>query len=451
MENALTVPGGMFLIFLQKAGKISGADTTSQGNTAFLCDRRLKNKMKKRSLLFLGLILLTAAAVELTTQLMVPLVTDTDDILEQFYEARTSLPPVPSPVDYKTVVTQLSEDRADFLSSPYWGFTHTGGTLYLSDKSELKLDLPMQLVAYEDLESGKVVLSGTPIGTKKIQTLAIVDAPEFSAYDGKTSLDTYLMNELWPRRIIWTAELRSEEDATLLSMIEQSLLLAEDTQTELSLPMTMPMTETITDFRLIQNETNRQDLSVYAPPEFVGATVDLLCSTNLVEGVWDTVLQTNVASTGMLFLAMADIPSLIYVTNVTSGWVDCPECAMTPGAVCTNQTWVVSTNQSVVGGGLVYFRASANSLIDTDSDGLDNVSEYGAGTDFQDIDSDEDGLLDGEEVDSGQDPLTANSIPDEFATGMQSASNGVFVVLPERCWHAQESSLNLETYGAYGE
>jgi hypothetical protein len=169
----------------------------------------------------------------------------------------------------------------------------------------------------------------------------------------------------------------------------------------------------------------------------------------LIEGVWSSVLQTNVAVTGTPFLAVADIPAMIYETSVDTIWQNCPECAWNPGANCTNQTLVTLTNRVQVGGGVVYYRVSAEGHeLDEDGDGLFNLLEYEQGTDWQDIDSDNDGLLDGE---AGElDPLTAVGVPDEFESPMQSASNGVFVVLPERCWHAQESSLNLETYGAYG-
>ncbi len=408
--------------------------------------------MEEKGWILLGLLLLAGvlAAGAVKTFVLVPrTVSDIPEILEAFYQSRSSIPPIPSPVSYRTVAALLAEDRFDFLSTPNWAFPHSGGTLYLSDKSTLKLSLPMILTAYEDLVSGKVVLTGTPIGSKEIQTLAIVDAPDFAVYDQRTSLDKYLMDELWPRRVIWTAVL--QEESSFLSMVEQTLLSAQSAQTGMSAPqmMTLSVPETITDFRLIQGGASRLELSVHLPPEFIGATVDLLSSTNLVEGIWSTVLQTNTTSTGTVFLAGADIPDLICETNVFSGWVDCPACATDPNADCTNQTWVVSTNRVVVGGGVIYYKTSASSQVDSDQDGLGNLDEYNLGTGYLNVDSDGDGLLDGEEVDGGLDPLSANGVPDEFGSPMQSASNGVLVVLPERCWHAQESSLNLETYGAY--
>lgn len=402
--------------------------------------------MKKWMWFVLGPVLmgaLAAGAVKLP-EVAPRTVSSVSDILETFYESRSGIPPIPSPIDYRTVAAELSDSRFDFLSSPEWAFPHNGGTLYLSSESKLKLSLPMVLTAYEDLASGKVVLTGTPVDSKKIETLAVVDAPPFSVFDQKVPVDTYRMNVLWPRRVIWTAMLR--EEASFLAVVEESLF--SSSSLELSPPQMMSMPGTGSEFRIIQSGTDKLDLSVNVPPEFIGATVDLKRSTNLVEGVWSTVLQTNAASTGTLFLAVADIPAMIYETSVDTIWQNCPECAWDPGAICTNQTLVTLTNRVQVGGGVAFYHVSANGHeLDEDGDGLFNLLEYEQGTDWQDIDSDNDGLLDGE---AGElDPLTAVGVPDEFDSPMQSASNGVFVVLPERCWHAQESSLNLETYGAY--
>ncbi|AKJ65201.1 hypothetical protein [Kiritimatiella glycovorans] len=76
-----------------------------------------------------------------------------------------------------------------------------------------------------------------------------------------------------------------------------------------------------------------------------------------------------------------------------------------PGETCTNQTLVVVTNSTAIGGGVIFYRTSASSDVDTDSDGLDNVTEYDLGTDYQNSDSDGDGMPDGWEVQYGFNPL----------------------------------------------
>jgi hypothetical protein len=356
------------------------------------------------------------------------------------------------------VVNQLSEDRFDFISDPDWAFFQDDGILYLSDQSKIKLELPMRLVAYEDLMSGTVVLTGTSINSEKIQTLAITNAPDFAEFDGKTSLDNYLMDELWPRRIIWTALL--QEEASFLEMVEQTLAATSMQEESFVAPlsmMTMSVQQSINDFRLIQNATNHLDLSVNLPVEFVGATIYLQSSTNLVEGVWSTVFQSNAVSTGMMHFAEANIPNIIYTTSVSTNWVDCENHTM-PGETCTNQTLVVMTNRTAIGGGLIYYRSQASSTNDYDSDGLDNVSEYEAGTDYQDSDSDDDALTDGEEVSTyGLNPLSSDSngdgVPDAIDANMMGTTgeDGVLIILPSGQYrHLPESALSLNSYGAYG-
>ena len=159
--------------------------------------------MKKTAAVILGLALLGVLAFGAVKTLVIAprTVSDPAGILEIYSETRSGLPPLPPPVDYKTVASQLSKDRFDFLATPNWAFTHSGGTLYLSEKSKLKLSLPMVLTAYEDLASGKVVLTGSMVDSKKIETLAVVDAPEFAEQKSGQTLESWLMKEIGPRRI----------------------------------------------------------------------------------------------------------------------------------------------------------------------------------------------------------------------------------------------------------
>jgi uncharacterized protein (DUF1800 family) len=57
---------------------------------------------------------------------------------------------------------------------------------------------------------------------------------------------------------------------------------------------------------------------------------------------------------------------------------------------------------------------AADALLDADSDGLDNLSEFLAGTDPRDADSDDDGVPDGTEIAHGSLPLSATSKPAWF-------------------------------------
>ena len=109
-------------------------------------------------------------------------------------------------------------------------------------------------------------------------------------------------------------------------------------------------------------------------------------------------------------------------------------------------------------GQLKYLFSFDLDAVDTDEDGLPDwweIQFIETLSEMPDGDFDNDGLVNLEEYQHKMDPSMSDSnsdgIPDVFDVRIPAASNGVFVVLPERCWHAQESSLNLETYGAYGE
>lgn len=241
--------------------------------------------MKKKILILSGAFLLGSLAVGAVKTLVIAprTVADANDILEKFYEIRSSLPPLPSPVDYKTVVSQLSEARCDFLSAPNWAFNHVGGTLYLSEKSALKVELPMQMVAYEDLISGKVVLTGTTIGSKNIQTLAVVDAPEFTEQKAGQTVESWLMEEISPRRMIWTALLKSEDEvwADSLSAQEQAL----------SMPMPITMSMLIpTSVDALTLAIDRTNVTVCVPDGFTNH-VEIYKTTNLVSDIWDIATQ----------------------------------------------------------------------------------------------------------------------------------------------------------------
>ncbi|QHI69273.1 hypothetical protein [Tichowtungia aerotolerans] len=394
--------------------------------------------MKKWIWIFLGVVLLSVAAVELTEQLLVApkTVSSWSELTDCYYAARTGIPPIPSPVAYTDILEMMSSNEWDFLSHDMWSFYHSGGTLYVAEESELaqSLQLPIQVMVYEDLMRGEVVILGSTNGVD-YEGLALFDAPEWMDYQANDPLEKYLMDELGPRRIVWSATLKSEAEGWNDLLSTQEAMVAEPMSV-----MTLSVPETITDFRIVQDSTN---LSVNLPAEFAGATISLYRSTNLVEGGWSMVLQTNASGSGMMELGSANIPNLIYETKVSTNWVNCENHTM-PGETCTNQTLVVSTNLSQIGGGVVYYRTSAISTNDADSDGLDNVTEYDIGTDFQDPDSDNDTLSDGAEIEMyGLNPLSADTDEDgsednvelllgrdPLASGAVSGDTGLTVFAP---------------------
>lgn len=336
-------------------------------------------------------------------------VVSAEDILERYYQTRSSLPPLPSPVNYGDVMGQLADGRVDFIADSNWAYNHNGGTCYLAEGSRLakKLQLPATLLAYEDLASGKVVLATIPDATEKLEVLTVENAPEFAPLTKNTSVESYLMKELWPRRIIWSATLKPEADAWA------DLVQPQEAMSMTVAPMMMAMSglEEITLFEVVQDGTN---LSVNLPEEFAGADITLERSTNLVVGGWSSVLQTNAQQSGTMFLTYADIPELITSgsSSTNSGGGGIPP----PGGSSTNS----GGSGSSTSGGAAFYRAYASSTVDTDDDNLDNVSEFGAGTDYLWKDSSGDGLWDGWLVQHGFDPLGLNTLGDGDSDGFSN-------------------------------
>ena len=161
-------------------------------------------------------------------------------------------------------------------------------------------------------------------------------------------------------------------------------------------------------FRVIQNSTN---LSVQLPPEFAGADISLESCSNLVGAAWTTVLQTNAAFGGELPLGAVILPDLAAGggSSTNSGGGGVPPL---PTVRLTG-----STDAGTVGSAAVFYRASANTLLDSDGDGLDNLREYEIGTDYLLRDTSGDGLPDGWLVQHGLAPLAFHTLGDADGDG----------------------------------
>jgi len=245
-------------------------------------------------------------------------VSTTEEILELYYQSRNSLPPIPG--SYQDVMDQLAEGRFDFISDD-WAYTHNGGTYYLSDDSKYSKEwnLPMRLLAYEDLASGKVVLAGTPVETEKLQTLAVVDAPEFAEFNEKVSVENYLMEELWPRRIIWSATLKAETDAWADVATVESMSSAAATP----MMMTMSLPSTPTNLVLAINSTNSNsvvEIEISYPATFTNR-VEVFASTNLVEGKWE-VVSLPIVTTGSSSVVWYDTQTNLPFRSYRAGNAD---------------------------------------------------------------------------------------------------------------------------------
>ena len=317
-------------------------------------------------------------------------VSSAKELLEIFFEARESLPPLPSPVSYEEVMNQLAEGRMDFVAHTTWAYPHDAGTYYLSDKSKLasELTLPIRLIAYEDLLSGTVVLAATSEETKGVQTLAIVKAPEFSPYDEKTSIESYLMWELGPRRMIWTATLKSESDAWV------DMIKAEEAVTLSVAPMMMAMSapEAITELQLgIESLTNSTvEIQLQWPAGFSG-TLEIYSATDLVAANWEFA-HTNISTFGFSEHFWNDTRTNSTTRFYVAGNADYDEDG--DGLASAREKFIYKTMESRfdtdgdgLGDGLEFnlgfnplVASSAETLGDADNDGYSNLEEQLKGT-----------------------------------------------------------------------
>lgn len=326
--------------------------------------------MKNKLLIAIGAVFLgTLAYGAVKTYVIAPkIVSSKKELLSIFFEARESLPPLPSPIPYEDVMAQLEKGSMDFAAQDMWAYIHDAGTYYLSDESRLagKLSLPMNLVAYEDLLSKTVIIAGTAEGTKELQVLVKRRAPKFAPYDKKLSYNGYLMRELWPRRVIWTATLKPEAD------VWADMIKAERAAALSLAPMltTMSSPEAVTELQLgidrLMNGT--VEIQLQWPVGF-SDTLEIYSATNLVAADW-AFAHTNISTVG----------------GSEYFWND------------------VRTNCAV------RFYAAGNAIFDEDGDGLASAREkFIYKTSASLFDTDGDGLGDGLEHDLGFNPLLASS------------------------------------------
>ena len=320
-------------------------------------------------------------------------VASAQDILELFFEVRESVPPLPSPVPYEEVLKQLAEGRMDFVANPTWAYVHRAGTYYLSDKSKLakELMLPVQLVVYEDLLSETVVLTAISEETANVVTLAMVSAPKVAPYDGSASLESYLLKELGPRRMIWSATLKSEGE-----LLADLLRVEESDAVALSVsPMMMAMStaEEVTDIRLGIEQLSNSVVSVQVQwPSGFSDTLEIYSATDLVAGDWQFA-HTNISTSGSSEYIWNDSRTNSSTRFYVAGNADADEDG--DGLPSAREKFIYKTLASLFdtdGDGLgdgveiacglnPLIGSSAETLGDADNDGLSNLEEQTAGTD----------------------------------------------------------------------
>ena len=167
-----------------------------------------------------------------------------------------------------------------------------------------------------------------------------------------------------------------------------------------------------------------ENVTIEYPPSFDGAYLFIEKSTNLVSGEWETVDYSQVTLVeGEQVLYSPPETSSGGATNI----VEVPYVmtieyiqAVSSGEI-TNSAWTANSSTPLPPeeGDNASYRIEAISYVDTDGDGVDNVSEYGAGTDPNVSDAPSANLP----LDAGDPqpvPGSVDSAPGDWNTPLQS-------------------------------
>ncbi|MGE4490771.1 MAG: hypothetical protein AB7E95_14615, partial [Kiritimatiellales bacterium] len=352
--------------------------------------------MKKKQVMIIGLCavatLLFGAVVAEKAALDSKTVSSWADIYE-LYQARTVTPPLPDLTDPLSVYGRMKSGDWSFMNAN-WFRVEPGGTLYVSEKSKelAGLKLPLTVRVYDYLPSGETYILSSADGKNFQSEAAFRSEPlTVEGFEMRTEREQSceLFFGLWRRRLVWEVTLKAESDrwAELLSL--KSVVTVQPVVMK-----TMSLSGPV-GFQVMQDGTN---LSVNLPDAFVGATITLKRSTNLIEGAWSTVCTQTVTNSGIQFLAAAEVPDPAGGTSSNSysgGSIPVPGGEDGGGSGGSGSFF----------GAPAYYRSYAVSTVDSDGDGLDNVTEYDLGTDYLTADSDGDGLSDGTELNQRADPL----------------------------------------------
>ncbi len=379
----------------------------------------MKKKMLIVGVCSIAALLLGAITVETVDRVLIApkTVSSFSDIYEHYLTTRESLPPLPLPV--ADVMQMMAKGDFSFLKKD-WQLRTSGGTLYLSEDSKLAktLKFPLRLMIYEDLQRGEIVILSSKDG-ERYKGEALFDAPHYrdwaSGRDAASTLQNDFFWDIGPRRVVLDVVLKSEKDAwaDLLKVEQASRLQSEIEIPQSAMSMSVPPEHT-NDLWL---GIDQKKVTVFVPQNFTNR-VELYSTEDLVSNVWNVAVQN--------------------LRPVFTNPVD----------------WTSSLS-----GTSRFFRAG-NMDIDSDSDGLPDAREIIVHkTDLDDSDSDNDTLTDGEEVLTyGLDPndrdTNGDGVPDAIDANMQgtTGTNGLLVLLPgDEYRHVIESSLNINSYGAYGE
>lgn len=325
-----------------------------------------------------GLVVSLAQRANTSSDLALPVVSRWDELLKSYLLFRERNYALVAPDDclpYSKLGALLNEvSFGELQEQPGWYWNFDGGEFVIEPGSELAKQLSEEadLVVYEDMASGEILILRVPEREGDVYREEIVyRAPEWREPMKGEDTETYLWRELSKRRIAWQVRLKSREfaakgkDSGLVSEFASSesagvLLFQEEWTNHLWLSVHGPsdgLTGLIVEVHIPEGFTNR---------------VEIFSITNLLSFPWG-LAATNLATAGTNSVVWAE-PDLAALERC--------------------------------------YYAAGNADMDFDGDGLPDARErFLYGTDPVEADTDGDGYSDGVEVELGTDPLVFNPAP----------------------------------------